>query len=113
MLPIQPEFLNRVDEIVVFDSLGKESIETIVRLQFEDIKRRVLEKNIDLEFDKKVVEFIDKRGYDPVYGARPLKRVLQLEILNPLSQKIISEDIKKLKKVKVSANDMHVVLSDY
>ncbi len=108
----RPEFLNRVDEIIVFDSLGKESIETIVRLQFEDIKRRVLEKNIELEFDKKVVEFIAKRGYDPVYGARPLKRALQLEILNPLSQKIISEDIKKLKKVKVSANDMHVVLSD-
>ena len=85
----RPEFLNRVDEIVMFKPLTHEEIAQIVDLLIGDISRRLKDRNISLELTEKARDQVVKQGYDPVYGARPLKRLIQHEIENPLAKRIV------------------------
>ena len=102
----RPEFLNRVDEFVVFNSLDKKELHQIIHIQLEKIKSRLNEKNIELEIQAPVIDHLIKKGYDPAFGARPLKRTIQSELLNPLSRKMISGDIPENSKVLVKKNDL-------
>jgi ATP-dependent Clp protease ATP-binding subunit ClpB len=88
----RPEFVNRIDEIVVFNNLKKEQIKGIANLQIDILKKRLIGLGLNLELSDKALEVIIDRGYDPAYGARPLKRVIQQLIENPLSQSILSGD---------------------
>ena len=88
----RPEFVNRIDEIVVFNNLKKEQIKGIANLQIDILKKRLIDLGLNLELSDKALEVIIDRGYDPAYGARPLKRVIQQLIENPLSQSILSGD---------------------
>ncbi len=100
-----PEFLNRIDETVIYHSLGEAQIADIVRVQLKQVEERLNAKRIQLVIDSKAIAFLAKKGFDPVYGARPLKRVIQGDLLNPLSQGIISGDIKAGSRVVVSTTD--------
>lgn len=91
----RPEFLNRVDESIIFQPLSKDNIRAIVKLQIEQAKARLLQKGITLAVTKEVEEHLAKEGYDEVYGARPLKRLIQNEILDELSLAIIDGTIKE------------------
>ena len=86
----RPEFLNRLDEIVLFHPLGMVQIEAIVRLQIEDLRKRLTEQDLKLELTEKAVKWVAKTGFDPVYGARPLKRTIQREIETPVARQIVS-----------------------
>jgi len=86
----RPEFLNRIDETVVFHALGKDQINAIARIQIDYLSKRLLEKDIELKVDEKALTYLANMGYDPVYGARPLKRVIQAYLENPLAQDILS-----------------------
>ncbi|MCX6782186.1 MAG: ATP-dependent chaperone ClpB [Candidatus Magasanikbacteria bacterium] len=97
----KPEFLNRVDEIVVFHTLTEKQIETIVELQLAKVIKRLAEKKIALNIDPGVKKYLAGIGYDPNYGARPLKRAIQNELLDQLSLKIIEGDVAEGQKVKV------------
>jgi ATP-dependent Clp protease ATP-binding subunit ClpB len=97
----RPEFLNRIDEIIIFHALSEKDIEKIVDLQLKQVEKRLLEKKIKLIITDEVKKILAKRGYDPVYGARPLKRFIQKEILDPLALKIITGEIKENQKVKI------------
>ena len=88
----RPEFINRVDDIVVFHPLGTEQIRAIVEIQLEYLRRRLLERNMELELDDKARDLIGEAGFDPVYGARPLKRAIQQQIENPLAQRILRNE---------------------
>jgi len=92
---VRPEFLNRIDEIVLFDPLSKLNIRQIVQIQFKQIKRRLAEQGITLEATNAVLDKLGDEGYDIIFGARPLKRVLQRRVLNELSKAILSEKIHK------------------
>lgn len=85
----RPEFLNRIDETVIFDRLGRDELRGIVALQLARVKERLAKQGVLLELSEPVVEFIGKQGYDPVYGARPLKRAIQKHLLDPLSLKLL------------------------
>ena len=85
----RPEFLNRVDEIIIFDRLTDKEIGSIVDIQLKRLLKRLEQQNIRLELTDKARRFLAKEGYDPAYGARPLKRVIQQQILNPLSVAIL------------------------
>ncbi len=85
----KPEFLNRVDEIITFASLSEEDIFQIVDLQIDELRIRLQEKKIDIELSKEAKIILAETGYDPVYGARPLKRTIQKEVQNPLALKIL------------------------
>src|SRR5437762_11280949 len=82
---IRPEFLNRVDEIIMFRPLMKKEIRNIVKIQLEQLKRLVAKNGIQLEFSDYTLEFLGEQGFDPQFGARPLKRLIQKEIVNALS----------------------------
>ncbi len=90
----KPEFLNRVDEIVVFHGLSRENIKEILKLQIEELNKRLAENNITIELTENAIDFICKVGYDPHFGARPLKRAIQKYIENPLSKEIIAGKVK-------------------
>jgi len=106
----KPEFLNRVDEIIIFKSLSKKDVEKIVSLQLEKVKERLKEKKIKVNFTPAAKKLIAERGYNPTYGARPLKRVIQKEILDPLALKIIKGEIKKGETVKIDVKDKKIII---
>ncbi len=97
----RPEFLNRVDEIIVFNPLTKELLKQIVEIQVNRMKRYIKEKNVDIKLTDTAKEYFADTGFDPVYGARPLKRALQREILNPLALKILDRTFKEGDTVEV------------
>ncbi len=102
----RPEFLNRIDETVIFNSLSEEQIASIVDIQLIEVKKRLAEKKVVLNFTPAAVDFLAKRGFDPVFGARPLKRVIQQEVLNKLARLLISGELKPGTQVEVSGNDL-------
>ncbi|MDW8426738.1 MAG: ATP-dependent chaperone ClpB [Meiothermus sp.] len=89
----RPEFLNRLDEIVVFRPLERQQIAAIVEIQLSAVRQRLSERRIGLELSPEALQFLAERGYDPVFGARPLKRVIQKELETPLSRKILSGEV--------------------
>ena len=92
---MRPEFLNRIDEIVMFQTLKRKEIRKIVDIQFRQIQQRLHEAGISLEATGEVLDFLGEAGFDPQFGARPLKRVLQRVILNELSKDILSGRVSK------------------
>ncbi len=104
-----PEFLNRVDEIIMFQPLLKKEIKGIVKIQLENLKKLVAESGIQLNFSDYALEFLAEQGFDPQYGARPLKRLIQKEIVNTLSRRILAGDIDKSIPVLVDVFDNTVV----
>jgi len=97
----RPEFLNRLDDIIIFDILEQKTIKEIVGLQIEEVKKRLFEKNINLKASDAVVSFLAKEGYDPHYGARPIKRVIQNKILNQLAKLIVTQNLGSNDSVSV------------
>ena len=106
---IRPEFLNRVDEIILFQPLLKKEIKGIIKIQLENLKALVAQAGIQIEFSDYLLDFLAEHGFDPQYGARPLKRLIQKEIVNQLSKKILAGDIDKAKPVLVDVFDGVVV----
>src|SRR5262249_7433556 len=89
----RPEFLNRIDETIIFHRLGPEHLRQIVDIQLRHLKSRLAERGINLTLSDKAKDKLAKDGYDPVYGARPLKRLIQQEIENPLARKILAGEL--------------------
>jgi len=98
---IRPEFINRVDEIIMFTPLSHHEIKQIVMLQFNRIKDMLAQNGVKLEISEAAVEWITNAGFDPVYGARPIKRVMQKYILNELSKQILAGSIDRDKTITV------------
>jgi ATP-dependent Clp protease ATP-binding subunit ClpB len=88
----RPEFLNRIDEIILFRRLGREQMDSIVRIQLQRVEQRLAERRINLTVDAAALHWLGERGYDPVYGARPLKRVIQKELIDPIARKLLAGD---------------------
>ncbi|HLC95125.1 MAG TPA: AAA family ATPase, partial [Patescibacteria group bacterium] len=105
----KPEFLNRIDEIIIFHPLNKAVVEKIVALQLTQLQKRLLEKNITLVPSKAVVTHLTTHGYDPLYGARPLKRVIQNEILDELALRIVEGKISEGERVKIDVKKGKIV----
>ena len=105
----RPEFINRIDETVVFHPLGKENIRAIASIQLERLARRMETRGYEIVFTEALIDFIGEVGYDPVYGARPLKRAIQQEIENPLAQQILSGSLLPNSVVTVDYVDGKVV----
>nr|WP_319272802.1 ATP-dependent chaperone ClpB [uncultured Draconibacterium sp.] len=109
---IRPEFLNRIDETIVFTPLSKEAIKEIVRLQFEQIVKRLSASDLKIELSEKANEWLSTVGYDPHFGARPVKRVLQKYVLNELSKRILSGKVDKTKPIVIDYKDDALVFSN-
>ena len=106
---IRPEFLNRIDEVIMFKPLMRSEIKGIIRIQLNQLKGMLAEQGIQLDFSDYALDYLSEHGFDPQFGARPLKRLIQREIINLLSKKIIAGDIDKTKPVLVDVFDGVVV----
>jgi ATP-dependent Clp protease ATP-binding subunit ClpB len=106
---IRPEFLNRVDEIIMFQPLSRKEVRKIIEIQLKGLQRLVQDAGIELHFTPYALDFLAENGYDPQFGARPLKRLIQKEIVNQLSKRILAGDIDKSKPVVVDVFDGIVV----
>ena len=89
----RPEFLNRIDEVVIFNALGKAEIERIIDLQLQNLRRLLGERKIQIELTRKAHELLFEHGYDPQFGARPLKRAIQRLIQDPLAMKLLDGEV--------------------
>ncbi|MBL7720106.1 MAG: ATP-dependent chaperone ClpB [Flavipsychrobacter sp.] len=107
---LRPEFLNRIDDVIMFHPLMRREIKGIIRIQLEQLKEQLSRQGIDLQFSDYALDYVVQRGFDPQYGARPLKRVIQKDIINLLSKKIIAGDIDKTKPVLIDVFDGVVVI---
>ncbi len=101
----KPEFLNRIDEIVMFDKLGRDCISGIVRNQLKRVQSRLSDRRIKLDIDDSAVEFLSEKGYDPAFGARPVKRAIQTYLENTLAKEILSGKFGEDSSIKVSAGE--------
>ena len=106
---VRPEFLNRIDEIVMFEPLTKEHVKDIVKIQLNNVKKMLKEQNVDLEFTDNLVDYLAEKGFDPEFGARPVKRVIQRDILNELSKKILAGEIHSDSTIVVDVENGKVV----
>jgi len=107
----RPEFVNRIDEIVTFNSLGKDQIKGIAKIQIEILSSRLADLDLKLEMSDKAMEMIVDKGYDPMYGARPLKRTIQQLLENPLSQKILSGEFLPGSTIHANTENNEIVFS--
>jgi ATP-dependent Clp protease ATP-binding subunit ClpB len=104
----RPEFLNRVDEIIIFDRLSEGDLKKIVEIQLRHLTKRLGQQKITLDLSDRAKQLLAREGYDPVYGARPLRRVIQKEILDPLSIEILEGKVRGGQTVKIDARDGHL-----
>ncbi len=106
----RPEFLNRLDDIIIFNRLQKAHMNNIVALQLQGLAKRLEDHQMTLTWNDKALDWLTQAGYDPVYGARPLKRVIQRQVQDPLSLKILSGDIKDGATITLSASDAGLLI---
>lgn len=107
---MRPEFLNRIDEIVTFDPLSKDNIREIVRIQMDILRKKFEDDNVQLSFTKAFEDDMVENGYDPEYGARPVKRLIQRELVNQLAKEILEGKIRKDSKIVVDCKDGETIL---
>jgi len=108
----KPEFLNRVDEIIVFDSLTKENLAQIVELQLDIVQKRLATKKIKIRVSVRAKKFLADKGYDPNYGARPLKRLIQQSILDAIAKKILTGEIVEGSLVTIDADEKGIIIKN-
>ena len=106
----RPEFLNRLDEILEFDSLSRDQIREIVKLQLRELEKRLADQNLGLKTTQAAIEVLVDDGYDPQFGARPVKRAIQRDLENPLAKRIIAGDFPPGSTVEADAKDGHIVI---
>ena len=109
---MRPEFLNRIDEIVVFDQLSKDDIREIVHIQMDILQKKLQDDNVELTYTKAFEDYMVEEGYSPEYGARPVKRLIQRELVNKLASEILQGNIRKDSRITADAADGKVVLSN-
>jgi ATP-dependent Clp protease ATP-binding subunit ClpB len=100
----RPEFINRIDDICVFHPLGAAQIRAIVDIQLAQLRKRLLDRNLELDLDDSALDKLSEAGYDPVYGARPLKRAIQQQVENPLAQAILGGKFLPGDRIEARAN---------
>jgi ATP-dependent Clp protease ATP-binding subunit ClpB len=99
----RPEFLNRIDEIILFKRLGRGEMDNIVRIQLKRVEKLLADRRMTLALDDAALHWLAERGYDPVYGARPLKRVIQKELVDPIARKLLAGELADGQVIEVGA----------
>jgi ATP-dependent Clp protease ATP-binding subunit ClpB len=107
----KPEFLNRIDETIIFNSLGRDEIKSIVEIQLKRLRQNLANRKIALDLTEQAKALIAEKGYDPVYGARPLKRSIQRWIQDPLAVKILGGEFKEGDQIKVDSDGNELIFS--
>ena len=108
----RPEFLNRLDEIILFHRLAREHMGAIVDIQLRHLKALLMNRQLNLSLDARARDWLAKAGYDPVYGARPLKRVIQRQLQNPLAEQLLESALSDGETINVSVAENGLTIND-
>jgi len=106
---VRPEFLNRIDEVIMFEPLSQTDIREILKMQMRDLQNRLSENGVTIEFTEEFVDYMSTKGYEPSYGARPIKRLMQKELVNLLAKSILDGHVKRDSVIKVTVQDGRIV----
>ena len=109
----RPEFLNRLDEIIIFHRLTRENMDGIVKIQLWLLEQRLAQRNIKLDLDEAAMKWLADEGYDPVFGARPLKRVIQRALQDPLAEMLLSGEVLDGQTIQVSAGEDGLLVGNH
>ena len=109
---VRPEFLNRIDEIIMFEPLSQKDIRDILHLQMNDLKKKLSENGVSVTFTKEFVDYMSTKGYEPAYGARPIKRLMQRELVNLLAKSILDGHVHRDSVIEVDVLDVQIVVRD-
>ena len=101
----KPEFLNRIDEVIMFEPLSQTDIREILDMQIRELQSKLAENGVSVEFSEEFKEYMSTKGYEPAYGARPIKRLMQKELINLLAKSILDGHVRKDSMIKVSVSD--------
>jgi ATP-dependent Clp protease ATP-binding subunit ClpB len=109
---VRPEFLNRIDEVIMFEPLSQTDIREILRMQMRDLQEKLGENGVVVEFTNEFEEYMSTKGYEPAYGARPIKRLMQKELINLLAKSILDGHVHRDSTIVVDVKEGQIVLTD-
>ena len=109
---VRPEFLNRIDEIIMFEPLSQKDVREILHLQMEDLKKKLSQNGVSITFTEGFVDYMSTKGYEPAYGARPIKRLMQRELVNILAKEILDGRVHRDSVIEVDVKDGQIVVRD-
>ena len=108
---VRPEFLNRIDEVIMFEPLSQTDIREILKMQMNDLKEKLEENGVTIEFTEEFEDYMSTKGYEPAYGARPIKRLMQKELINILAKSILEGQVRKDSVILISMHDGQIAVS--
>jgi len=107
---VRPEFLNRIDEVIMFEPLSQTDIRDILRMQMADLQEKLSENGVTIEFTQEFEDYMSTKGYEPAYGARPIKRLMQKELVNLLAKAILDGHVNRDSAIKVTVKDGQILI---
>ena len=109
---VRPEFLNRIDEVIMFEPLSQTDIRDILRMQMRDLQEKLSDNGVSIEFTPGFEEYMTTKGYEPAYGARPIKRLMQKELINILAKSILDGHVHRDSTILIDVRDGQISVSD-
>lgn len=109
---VRPEFLNRIDEVIMFEPLSQTDIREILKMQIRDLQNKLSENGVTVEFTREFEDYMSTKGYEPQYGARPIKRLMQKELINLLAKSILDGQVRRDSTIVVDVLDGRIVIHD-
>ena len=109
---VRPEFLNRIDEVIMFEPLSQSDIREILKMQIRDLQNKLSENGVTVEFSREFEDYMSTKGYEPQYGARPIKRLMQKELINLLAKSILDGQVRRDSTIVVDVLDGRIVIHD-
>ncbi|MGM9763054.1 MAG: AAA family ATPase, partial [Candidatus Cryptobacteroides sp.] len=109
---VRPEFLNRIDEIIMFEPLSQTDIRDILRMQMADLQKKLADNGVSIGFSKEFEDYMSEKGYEPAYGARPIKRLMQKELINILAKSILDGKVRRDSEILVTVKDGQIVVTE-
>mgnify|MGYP002513157719 FL=1 len=109
---VRPEFLNRIDEVIMFEPLSQTDIREILRIQMRDLQEKLSDNGVAVEFTEEFEDYMSTKGYEPQYGARPIKRLMQKELINLLAKSILDGHVRRDSVILIDVRDGQIVVSD-
>ena len=107
---VRPEFLNRIDEVIMFEPLSQKDIRDILRMQMEDLKSKLAENGVNIDFTREFEDYMSSKGYEPAYGARPIKRLMQKELVNILAKAVLDGSVHRDSDILVDVKDGQITV---
>ena len=109
---VRPEFLNRIDEVIMFEPLSQTDIRDILRMQMKDLQEKLMENGVTISFTREFEDYMSTKGYEPAYGARPIKRLMQKELVNLLAKNILDGHVQRNFDILIDIRDGEIFITE-